>query len=75
MFPLADFQKGLPKEPSNKPSNLRQKATEEQRSKRDLFAERVEGIHAPLDLFELGFSGHLTLGLSQDKRMQSEFAQ
>jgi hypothetical protein len=75
-YKLHTSAKRSAKEPNDKPPNLRHEATEQEGPQRDLLAQRVEGIHAPLDLFELGLVGHRILGLSQssatDKRKQSE---
>lgn len=54
-----------PKEPNNKPYGFCEKTTEQNCSEHDLPAHCVEDVHALLDLFELGFTGHLILGLQQ----------
>jgi hypothetical protein len=48
----------LSKKPTDKPRNLGDKTTEYQGPQHDPFAQRVECIHAALDLAEIDFAGH-----------------
>ena len=57
-FPSGKLLEQLTKKPDNKPQNLCHETPEQERSQRDLFTERVELIHAPAYLLELGSAGH-----------------